>query len=95
MKIQTAVYIDESNKILLVNGVMFVPVDEGNRHYGMVLEWELEGNKRSPYVAPVPSNDEVLQALKDEAMQEELDVLIENGTGAKVQAYKAEKARQG
>lgn len=53
MRINTAKYTDKNNKTILVNDSMFVPFDEGNRHYKMIQDWIAEGNTPSLYVAPV------------------------------------------
>jgi hypothetical protein len=32
--------------------VMTIPIDEGNRHYILIMEWVSQGNEITPYVAP-------------------------------------------
>ena len=38
----------------LVNDVIGVPNDKGNRHYVMIQEWIDDGNTPTPYVEPEP-----------------------------------------
>jgi len=55
----------------LVDGNMFVPFDEGNRHYGEVQEWIAEGNVVEEAYTP----EEIIEYAKRSAKQKMKEAL--------------------
>lgn len=53
--IESAQYSNAENtsvSVVIDGKTLSVPMEEGNRHYQMLKEWEAEGNTIQPYVAP-------------------------------------------
>jgi hypothetical protein len=80
---------DNATVIRISDGA-FIPNDEANNDYAEYLEWIADGNTPQPYVAPIPTWQELRQAEYSKVNWTELQLNdVMNGTTTAVDAYAA------